>query len=117
MKPSEIKKHVTHFSLELPQANQEEDVVVGGELKAIIPPADEQNPMFILILDDHLGPIHVFVSDRMFTAHSNHLRIGSDVFIEGYVNFVSRKHGKQPDKEVFVYGYGIKQIKEEQGAC
>lgn len=112
MQLDDIKKQVTHFSLQLSSASQEEEVVVGGEIKSLIPSPQADDPMHILLLDDQVGQSHVFISDRMLKAYLPHFEVGNTIFVQGFVSFVSRKHGVA-DKEPFVYGYALAEPAKE----
>lgn len=117
MEISEIKKHVTHFSLELAsKAKFAEQVVTGGRIISIIPPVDEQHRMSILLLDDQVGTSHVFVSDRLMQHHSDAIQVGKYVFFEGVVSLIYRSEGKATKTEAAVYAYGLKEIPSLEAA-
>jgi DNA polymerase III alpha subunit len=111
MEISEIKKHVTHFSLELKHnAAQEEEVVVGGRVTSVIPPVNEEYPMYIVMLDDTIGVTHVFVPDSMMTEFHSHFQKDNYVFVEGFVNFITRQGKKEVMKDVSVFAFALKDI-------
>lgn len=111
MKIEDIQKHVTYFSEQLRfQAKHEEEIVVGGTITSIVPPIDEAYPMYILILDDLIGTTHVFAPNTLMDAYPNELKIGNVVFLEGFVNVVSRQINKEKKKDISIFAYGMKDI-------
>lgn len=111
MELNEIKKHVTHFSLELKQkAVQEEEVIIGGKVTNVIPPVSDEYPMYIVMLDDHIGVNHVFVPDEMMTEFFSYFQKDNYVFVEGFVNFITRQEKKETKKDVSVFAFAVKDI-------
>lgn len=109
MELSEIRKHVTHYSLELKlKAVQEEEVVVGGRVTTIVPPVDDEYPMHIVMLDDLVGITHVLVPDNLMDEYKDSFSYGNYVFVEGFVNFVSHQQKKEMKKDVSVFAFGVK---------
>ena len=102
-----IKQHVTHFSEELRhKARHEENVVIGGAIQNIVPPIDEAFPMYIVTLDDLVGISYVVVPSTMIDAYMEDFQIGNFIFIEGFVNIVTRPN----KKDISVFAYSMKDI-------
>jgi hypothetical protein len=110
MKATEIAKHVTHFSEQLKFASQEEEVVVGGKLTNMISPVDDHYPMYVAVLDDAIGTLHVYVSDTMISAYPEQFEVGNYIFLEGFVNIMSHRVKDKTEKEVSVFAYAMKDI-------
>ena len=110
-KVTEIKQHVTHFSEQLRrEAIHEQDVVVGGKITSIIPPLDDTFPMYIVILDDLVGQLHVFIPDEMMQVYMDQFQIGNHVFVEGFVNVITRRINKELKRDISIFAYGMKEI-------
>lgn len=106
-----IKQHVTHFSLELPEKTvQEQEVVVGGQITAIIPPVDAERPFFIVLLDDKVGALHVYVSETMMVHFAERITVGQYAFFEGAVSILRHLKFNKVETEAVVYAYGMKDI-------
>jgi|GEM_PF-3645094 len=112
-KLSKFKKHVTHFSEQLKyQVVQEQEVIVGGTILNIVPPVDEEFPMYIVILDDLVGQTHVFVTEEIMNTFMDQFQIGQDVFIEGFVNIISRRIQGKEKRDVSVFAYDVKDFRK-----
>lgn len=106
----DIKKHITHFSEELKyHAVHEENVTVGGKIIGYVPPVSEDHPMYIFLLDDHVGTVYVHVPEQMVLECSE-ISEGNYVFFEGFTNVISRYIEGELKKEVSVFAYNLKDI-------
>lgn len=114
MNITDIQKHVTYFSEQLRSAEHTEEVVIGGKINDILPPVNEEYPMYVVILDDFIGSSHVYVPDTMFQAFSDDFQVGNMVFLEGFVNVVSSYVSGKIVKETSVIAYGMKDITKEK---
>lgn len=104
-----IKEHVTHFSIELgTKAVQEQEVTVGGRITHLIPPVSDEHPMYIAMMDDVLGTVHVFAPETLVSAYSEQFQPGNMVFVEGYVNFVTHTEKRKVKKDASVFAFGLK---------
>lgn len=113
MKIQDISLHVTHFSEELKhKAFQEDEVTVGGKIVSIIPPVNEEFPMYALTLDDHVGLTHALVPDTMMKHYSKELVVGEFVILEGFVNFITRRNKEEIIRDATVFVYSMKDITE-----
>jgi hypothetical protein len=117
-KIAEMKQHVTYFSEQLKrEAVHEQDVVVGGKITSIVPLTDfdERYPMYIVILDDLVGQVHVFVPDEMMQVYADEFQIGNYVFVEGFVNVITRRIHKELKRDISIFAYNLKEISINEG--
>jgi DNA polymerase III alpha subunit len=112
MKIADIQKHITYFSEELRQkCKHEEEVTVGGIIQSIVPPInDETDSMYIVVVDDLVGALHVMVPVTMMEHYKGKFQIGEFIVVNGFVNVVSRSH----KKDISVFAYDLKDIAEEE---
>lgn len=110
MNVTEIKKHVTHFSEQLRDLEQEAMVTVGGTITHIVAPVDEEYPLYVVILDDKVGTIHTVVPDSMMDAYPEQFKVGQTIFIEGFVNIITRQIRKEKKKDVSIFAFSMKDI-------
>lgn len=116
MKLNEIRRNVTHLSEELQhRAVQEEEVVVGGLIVDVVPPINDDFPMYIFTVDDTIGTIHVHVPKIMYHAYESSLSKGKYAFFEGFVNIVTSQSRKEVKKNISIYSYALKDISSEVG--
>lgn len=106
-----LQMNVTHFSEQLrTETKHEQEVVIGGRITNIVLPLDEQYPMYIVMLDDLIGTTHVYVPNTMMEAYLDHFQIGKTVFVEGFVNVMTRHIKKEKKKDVTIFAYSMKDI-------
>jgi hypothetical protein len=111
MNISDIQQHVTYFSEELRhKAKHEEEVVVGGKITSIIPPVNDEYPMYIVMADDLIGTVHIMVPDTMMDAHLDNFQIGNFIFVEGFVNIITRTDKKETKKDISIFAFSMKDI-------
>lgn len=113
MEITDIKKHVTHLSEEIRHITTHmEEIVVGGKVTQVTPSLSDKTPTYILVLDDIVGVVRLFVGASFMRAFSDKLQIGEYVFIEAYSNIITRNDNRGKKKDVTVYGYNMKDITE-----
>lgn len=111
MNVSELRKYVTHFSEELKfKTGHRDEVLVGGQIKNIVPPILEEFPMYLIIVDDMVGTLHIYASEKLYKAYSEHLQIGKHVFVKGFVNVVSHYKYDHLEKDYTVIAYDLANI-------
>lgn len=105
---TELKKYVTHFSEQLKlEAKYKEDVIVGGKITSITPPMTEEYPLHSMIVDDHVGLLHIYIPPDMFTAYHDSFVQGEYVFVKGIVNVISRQVKGDIQRDYSVIAYDI----------
>lgn len=113
-----FKKYASHFSEEIKQSGEHlDEVVVAGEIKAIIfPTSEDQNDLsshYIVQLDDGVGEIFVYVSRMMFN-HYSFIEFGKLVALSGYVNILRREVEGKLTKECSLMAYSAEEITKEE---
>jgi hypothetical protein len=110
---AEFKKHVTHFSAELPlKTSIQEEVRMAGKVTMILACPGAGEIEYWLMLDDMVGAFTVLISKDMMDHFAPLICEGSYVIVDGYVNVLTRMiHGKV-EKQYSVIAYHIEPFKE-----
>lgn len=116
MEISDIKPHVTHFSEQLRfEGQHEQEVVVGGKILSVVQPVtQEHHDMYAVLIDDCLGTFIAYVTETLYQTFMNQFQVGNLIFLEGYLNVITRSIRKDIKREVSVLAYGVKDITTEE---